>query len=114
MVSSTGGEFASYCLNRLAEFSAEDVFLRSSLAACAASDPRLTGWTTTALSNGFSTSFSRPLATTRSGNASFSFGMEMAGVVLKRSSFEVAVNADRSDESAENEKLLQVLMLFWQ
>ena len=47
---------------------------------------------------GFSTSFQRQLAATRSANSTFSFGMEMSGVLFKRSSFEVSLEDEPSGE----------------
>ena len=46
-------------------------------------------WDLQSLAMGFSTTFSRSLAETRSGNASFSFALEMSGPAFKRSTFEV-------------------------
>jgi len=66
------------------------------------------GWDLLAV-GGLSTSLSRPLATTEAVDADFSFGMEVAGVVFKRSSFEVVVRSKRDPK--QTQQLMQVRFL---
>ena len=58
VVASVGGEFASYCLNRVKEYSASDPHLRAVLGDGV-------NWGLQSLATGFSTTFSRMLAETR-------------------------------------------------
>jgi hypothetical protein len=107
-LSDGGGEFASYCLNRLTEFSQSDTYLDSLIRDMTRSCPDVFNWNLASHAGGFSTAFSRRLAETRAGNVSFSFGMEMAGVIFRRSAFHASI-VDRA--GGEREQLLQVKII---
>ncbi|XP_059097038.1 microsomal triacylglycerol transfer protein-like isoform X1 [Tigriopus californicus] len=93
-------ERSLYITNRLLEYATSDPYL-AQLILDHVNNQKI-NWNL--LSNGgMSSTFSRTLASTLSGNATFSYGMEIAKKLLKRSNFEVTLRNDK-----EQAKLLQL------